>query len=97
MRFEWDERKNKANQKKHGLGFEEATFVFRDKRIISVLDDRYDYGEERWVSTGSLSEEVVVVVAHTVKEDGDGEEIIRIISARKATRQERRRYHHHDR
>jgi len=96
MRFEWDERKNKANRKKHGLGFEEATFVFSDKRIISVLDDRYDYGEERWLSTGSLSE-VVVVVVHTVKEDEDGEEIIRIISARKATPQERQRYHRHDR
>jgi len=90
--FEWDRRKNSANQKKHGVSLELARLIFNDPRVISVLDTRFDYGEERWISIGSVGGLVVLVVAHASREDSNGEEIIRIISARPATRGEEDRY-----
>jgi len=94
MRFEWDEAKSRSNRVKHGIGFEEATRVFRDPLRISVLD-RVDNGEQRWHTYGLLGGLTILIVAHTIKEiDDDGVEIeiIRIISARPTTRQERRLY-----
>ena len=52
------------------------------------MDDRFEYDEERWISIGEVGGLVVLMVAHTQREDDDGEEIIRIISARKATKAE---------
>ena len=95
MRFEWDERKNRANKKKHGLGFATAVLIFEDRNIVTVLDERFDYGEERWLSIGSASGLVVLAVVHTLTEDEDDEEIVRIISARKASRDEATRYRRH--
>ena len=92
MQFEWDESKNQANQAKHGLDFQTAALVFRDPRILSGLDRRYADVEERWYSIGRIGT-TVIYVAHTTWEDEDGEEIIRIISARKATPREERRYY----
>lgn len=89
MRFEWDENKNKANKKKHGVSFEAATFVFSDPIALSKIDDRYD--EERWNTIGKAGNRILFV-AHTVREE-DHEEIIRIISAREATAAERRVRH----
>lgn len=90
MRFTWDERKNRANQSKHGLGFETAILVFDDPFHISVVDRELD-GELRWQTIGMVRGIQILLVAHTVLES-DGEELVRIISARKATRQERRLY-----
>jgi uncharacterized DUF497 family protein len=90
MKFEWDENKNRSNQKKHGLRFETASLVFQDPHLISVPDHRYE--EERWCSVGLICE-TIVYVAHTVKEDNNDEEIIRIISARGATPGETKRYY----
>ena len=92
MLFEWDENKNKRNQVKHGLSFETAAWVFRDPNVLSGLDGRYDDIEERWYSIGRIGT-TVVYVAHTVVENEHGEEIIRIISARKATPVEERKYY----
>jgi len=55
MYFEWDERKNRANQAKHGLSFETAALVFEDPNAISVLD-RVVEGEERWRTLGWQAE-----------------------------------------
>ena len=52
LEFEWDEAKNKANIAKHGVGFTRASAVFRDAFAIEYLDDRLDYGEERYVIIG---------------------------------------------
>ena len=88
MIFEWDERKNTKNKKKHGISFELASFIFEDPHLICWPDDRYD--DERWQSLGQV-EGVVLHVAHTIRGNND-EEIIRIISARTASAREERRY-----
>ncbi len=91
-KFEWDESKSRSNADKHHVSFETAALVFDDPNILSVLDQRFDYDEERWISIGMAAGLVVLTVAHTARENDDGEEIIRIISARKATNAERERY-----
>ncbi|MCA9443284.1 MAG: BrnT family toxin [Candidatus Omnitrophica bacterium] len=94
MYFEWDEAKAEANVRKHAVGFELARLVFNDPNSISRADDRRDYGEERWNTIGIPlpAGSVLLHVTHTVEEDENGEEIIRIISARKATPSERGHY-----
>ncbi len=90
MRVDWDEQKSRANQAKHGVGFETAQHVFDDPHHLSI-QDRFEGGEERWQTIGMVGGVIVLLVAHTHHEVA-GEEVIRIISARKATRQERRNY-----
>ena len=90
MRFEWNEKKNRENQKKHSVSFELAQQVFDDPLALSRLD-RVENGEQRWQTLGLVGETVVLLVVHTVREE-HGEEVIRIISARKATKHERRHY-----
>jgi uncharacterized DUF497 family protein len=91
LRFEWDEDKNRSNQRKHGLSFEEASQVFRDPLQLSI-QDRVENGEERWRTFGLVRNVLLVMVAHTLREENSTEEIIRIISARLANREERRFY-----
>ncbi|SFV70816.1 hypothetical protein MNB_SV-13-329 [hydrothermal vent metagenome] len=91
MNFEWDEKKNISNQEKHGVSFEEAKEVFDDALQISKLDHRFNYFEERWITIGVTKKEHILVVANLFFTD-DGEEIIRIISARKANNSERKIY-----
>jgi uncharacterized protein len=90
MRFEWDARKDAANRLKHGVSFELARRVFEDPSHLSV-QDRHEAGEERWQTLGLVGPHAILLVAHTY-EDENGEEIIRIISARKATKRERQVY-----
>src|SRR5580700_7074395 len=90
MRFEWDEGKNRRNLAKHHISFETAQLVFEDRRV-HVQEDRVVAGEERWQALGLIGGIVVVLVVHTYREE-DGEEVIRIISARKAAAPERRAY-----
>ena len=91
MQFEWDENNNSVNQEKHGLSFEVASFVFQYPEVLSVLDHLYEDEEDRWISIGRV-DFAVIYVANTVRDDENGEEIIRIISARKATPREEREY-----
>ena len=91
MRIDWDQAKSRSNRRKHGVSFETASLVFEDPDQLSI-QDRFEGGEERWQTLGIINGLVVLMVAHTVN-DHDGEEVIRIISARKATPRERRRYH----
>ena len=91
MKFEWDERKNLINQEKHDVSFEEAREVFDDPLQISKLDHRFNYFEERWIIVGSTKKYQISVVANMFFSD-EGEEIIRIISARKANTKERQSY-----
>jgi len=91
MKFEWDDRKNLINQEKHGVSFEEAREVFDDPLQISKLDYRFNYFEERWITVGSTKKYRILVVANMFFSD-EGEEIIRIISARKANTKERQSY-----
>jgi uncharacterized DUF497 family protein len=87
MKFLWERTKAQANERKHGISFELAQSVFYDQFVVTRLDDRFDYGEERFLSVGEASDGRVLAVAHT-----DDDAIIRIISARKATRLERLPY-----
>jgi len=89
MRFEWDEDKNRRNLAKHKIGFETAKLVFEDPQMLSEQDRIVD-GEERWQTFGAIMG-LIVMVAHTWREE-DGEEVIRLISARKASSRERRTY-----
>ncbi len=91
MQFEWDENKNTLNKTKHGVSFEEAQSVFKDPLHISKLDYRFSYFEERWITIGTTSNFELLVVANLYFSD-DGEEIIRIISARHANSNERSIY-----
>lgn len=88
MEFEWDADKAESNAKKHGIRFEVATAVFDDPDRITVVDDRFDYEEERLVTLGKTPDGVLVVVT-TERDDPPR---IRIISARKANKRERRHY-----
>ena len=86
MRFEWDEQKRKINIRKHGFDFRDAYKVFELPMLVA-LDDRQDYGEDRWIGIGILNTRVVVVVFTERDED-----TIRIISMIKATTNEQIRY-----
>ena len=85
MNFEWDDKKRKSNIEKHGIDFIDAPMIFAGY-TLTIEDDRYDYGEERFVTFGILDGRVVSVV-HTEAKD-----LIRIISMRKATRNEEKEY-----
>jgi uncharacterized protein len=89
MRFEWDEKKNRGNIAKHKVSFATAILVFEDQHALSILD-RIVNDEERWHTLGMISG-VVLIVAYAWR-DEDGEEVTRVISARKATPGERRTY-----
>src|SRR5690606_13346030 len=91
VRFEWDENKNRSNQAKHGLAFELARAAFADPYAI-FNQDRHIAGEERWQVTALIGSMKIIVVAHTYPGEQNGQEIIRIVSARAATSPERRRY-----
>lgn len=90
MNFEWDPDKDAWNYVKHGIRFETAAMVFDDPYHVSQLDRVVD-GEERWRTMGLIGGLVIVIVAHTYREQ-NGEETVRIISVRKATKRERKHY-----
>jgi uncharacterized protein len=93
-RFEWDPAKAAANLRKHGVSFDIALRAFADPFALTE-QDRIENGEARWQTLGMVEGRVLLLVAHTFRdEDEDGEpiEVIRIISARAADRRERRRY-----
>jgi uncharacterized DUF497 family protein len=87
MNFEWDDDKDRSNRQKHGIGFDEAKYIF-DGPILTKIDDRENYGEVREISIGMLSETAVLTVVHTLRGSN-----IRLISARKADRRERQIYY----
>ena len=89
LRFEWDERKNTANRRKHGVSFEEAQSAFVDEHGLLIDDPDHSASEDRFVLLGMSSALRVLVVCHCYRADG---EVICIISARRADRQEQRDY-----
>lgn len=89
--FEWDGEKAKKNLRKHHISFEDATLVFEDPLAIS-RQDQIVKGELRWKTIGMAGTCTLVVVAHTERDEENGTEVIRIISARAAEPKERRDY-----
>ena len=88
IRFEWDPRKAKSNEKKHGVSFEEAQAVFFDEQALLFEDPQPLHEEERFVLLGLSSSLRLLVVVHALRD----RDVIRIVSARKATRLESREY-----
>lgn len=91
MKFEWDSSKEKINLKKHGVTFEQASYVFADQFALSKYDEEHSEDEDRWVLLGKSLNETLLLVVHTFR-DKDGLEYVRIISARKATKKEKQAY-----
>jgi uncharacterized protein len=85
--FEWDDAKAAQNYAKHGVTFEAGREVFKDSFAIDQIDDRRDYGEQRWTILGVASGRLLFV-AYTMRND-----TIRIISVRAAEPYEQREYH----
>ena len=89
LRFEWDERKNRENQRKHGVSFDEARSVFFDQQAVEFYDDECGQLEDRFLLLGVSAKLRILMVCHCLRDDGN---VIRIISARKATKNEQRDY-----
>ena len=90
MPFVWDETKNSSDRRKHMVSFETAQLVFDDPFHVS-RQERIEGSEQRWQTLGLVHGMLLLLVVHTCKE-ANGEEIIRIISARKADKTERMIY-----
>lgn len=86
MKFEWDEDKKTENVRKHGLDFSDVWQIF-DGPMLTALDTREDYGEDRYIGIGFLKNFVVVVVYTEPQEQA-----IRVISLRKALTHEREQF-----
>jgi uncharacterized protein len=86
VEFEWDEDKRLSNVGKHGLDFIEINIVFEGE-TVTIFDDRFDYGENRFVTFGLLDGRVLAI-GHT-----ETDTVIRIISVRKATKNEEINYY----
>ena len=85
LSFSWDENKNKANQKKHGVSFEEAKTVFFDEDAIEYPDPDHSDDEDRFLMVGRSYQSRMLIVCHCHR----WEELeIRIISARKLSKRE---------
>jgi uncharacterized DUF497 family protein len=84
--FEWDEKKNQVNLKKHKIDFEDVVSIF-DGFVYEQVDDRKDYGETRIIAFGECNNQVLCVVYTERKKTK------RIISARKASSYERKEYY----
>jgi len=92
VEFTWNERKNRANQRKHRVSFETAILVFDDPFHVSAQDREVEIDgelEARWQTIGMVHGIHILLVAHMVDEEAG---VIRILSARKATRRERSIY-----
>ena len=87
MDFEWDERKRLVNIGLHGLDFVDAEPMFEGP-MLTALDTRQDYGEDRWIGVG-ISNGRILVVAFAERNDG---RTVRIISLRKALSHERKAF-----
>ena len=87
LKFRWNKAKAARNYRKHGVTFELAKEVFNDAFAIELLDDRRDYGEERFVIIGMV-EGRILYVAYSGRDD-----VIRMISARRATKDEEQAYY----
>ena len=91
LEFEWNEKKNSENLKKHGIDFFTAVKVFDDKNYVELFDETHSADEDRYVILGVADDVTVVLqVVYTPRKNG---KIIPIISARTATNGERRLYY----
>lgn len=86
MEFEWDPAKSRRNAQKHGCDFE-CVAGFDWSEALEVLDDRFDYGEERWLALGPIDGKLFAMIFSP-----RGENRVRVISLRPASRNEKKAY-----
>jgi len=89
MKFVWDPEKNDINFKKHGIDFYEAETVFEDEKAVIIYDEIHSDIEDRFIIIGISRKLRELIVCYCYR---NGEEITRIISARRATKIEFRHY-----
>jgi uncharacterized DUF497 family protein len=89
LRFDWDPKKNRENQRDHKVSFGEAETVFADKHGLLMADPDHSEDEDRFILLGLSAILRLLVVCHTYRQE---DEVIRLISARKADRSERAHY-----
>ncbi|MBE9012483.1 BrnT family toxin [Pseudanabaenaceae cyanobacterium LEGE 13415] len=89
LRFEWDDRKARSNEQKHGISFSEAETVFYDENARLLYDAEHSSDEDRYILLGMSNSLTLLVVCHVYQED---EETIRIFSARRANKSEQQQY-----
>lgn len=92
MEFEWDPEKDRENQVKHGVAFEEASSVFGDAFAVTIDDPDHSTNEGRFLTTGYSNRRRLIIVAHTDRDDR-----LRLISARGVTPAERHVYEEEER
>jgi len=85
LRFEWDPKKNRENQRDHKISFEEAETAFADEHGLLMADPDHSEDEDRFILLGLSARLRLLVVCHTYREEG-------LISVRKADRSERAQY-----
>jgi hypothetical protein len=90
LNFEWDENKNRTNQNKHKISFEEAKTVFYDENALVIDDPDHSESEDRFIILGLSNRTNLLVVCHCYRAS---DTVIRIISARKATSTETKQYY----
>ena len=89
LRFDWDDRKDAGNRRKHGVSFAEAETAFLDEDALIIEDPDHSEAEDRFILLGVSAGLRVLFVCHCVREGGS---LIRIISARRANRHEQEQY-----
>ena len=87
MKFSWDEAKNRANQKKHGISFDEAQNLLKSADYLEIFDEEHSESEERFIAIGLIGRGLIVVAWTPSEED-----MTHIISARFATKREEKLY-----
>lgn len=93
MLFTWDDEKEQLNIRKHNVDFEVAASVFLDTDAVYEFNSVDEYtGEERWDTIGTIGGNLLMFVVYVERIQINGNDIIRIISARRAEKEERRRY-----
>ena len=89
LQFQWDQKKERANVRRHNISFEEARTIFLDESAIQFYDPDHSDEEDRFILLGLSLKPQVLVVCHCFRES---EAVVRIISARKADKDEEREY-----
>jgi uncharacterized protein len=87
VQYGYDKNKKALNLAKHGLNFDDAKQVIESNKTVTYEDDRFDYGEQRFITIGLLQDVLVVIVTSETEKE------IRIISMRKADKNEQAIYY----
>ena len=87
MDFDWDPRKERENERKHGVSFMEAATVFSDSLSVTVRDPDHSFGEARFITVGLSNQNRLLIVSYSERDES-----FRLISARGLTRRERKAY-----